>query len=101
VNLVRYENLSRFRVVFVSPQDHDADLVTQIRHLHTHAQIPLLDPELLVPIDASLVDGIVIPLDFGEKAILCVTSSNADIFENLPKNSVFLHFYSALCKNEK
>ena len=44
VNLVRNENLSRLRVVFVPPLDHDADLVVDVRHLHAHAQIPLLDP---------------------------------------------------------
>ena len=43
VNLVRYENLPRPRVVFVTPQDHDADLVVDIRHRHADAQIPLLD----------------------------------------------------------
>src|SRR5215469_6259959 len=43
VNLIRYDNLSRFGVVLILPQDHDANLVTQIRHFHAHAQIPLLD----------------------------------------------------------
>ena len=46
VNLIRCENLSRLRVVFAvnftGSQDHDADLVVDVRHLHAHAQIPLL-----------------------------------------------------------
>ena len=44
VNLVRNENLSRLCVVFVPPQDHDADLVVDIRHRHADGQMPLLDP---------------------------------------------------------
>ena len=44
VNLVCDENLSRLCVVFVPPQDHDADLVVDIRHRHADGQMPLLDP---------------------------------------------------------
>ncbi len=48
MNLVRNENLPRPRVVFAvnftGPQDHDADLVVDVRHRHADAQIPLLDP---------------------------------------------------------
>ena len=43
VNPVRDENLSRRLVVFISPQDQDANLVADVRHLHAHGQTPLFD----------------------------------------------------------
>jgi hypothetical protein len=39
---IRHEYLARFGIVFISPQDHDANLVLDVRHLHVHGQIPLL-----------------------------------------------------------
>ena len=39
---IRHEYLARIGIVLISPQDHDANLVLDIRHLHVHGQIPLL-----------------------------------------------------------